>query len=105
MPPSRPNLTAGLHVPSRNIRPIPAGFVAGIWKKEDAAEIAIEDVAGRKGLSLKNADGSVSAQFFPNVAIAELRGGQTYTLKVVHWGANNSGGRVEIRKPQGVNRI
>src|SRR5262249_31780351 len=71
--PFRVNLTDGMHVTSKNIPTIPAGFVAGIWKKEDAAEIAIEDVAGRKGLSLKNADGSVSAQFFPNVAIAELR--------------------------------
>jgi serine/threonine protein kinase len=103
--PFRANLTDGMHVSSANDPAIPAGFIAGIWKKEDAGEVAIENIAGRKGLSLKNADGSVSVQFFAGSGIAELRGGQTYTLKVTHWGAANSGGRVEIRKPQGVNRI
>src|SRR5439155_11757242 len=72
--PFKTSLSNGMHVTSANVPAIPAGFIAGVWKPEDAAEIAIEDVAGRKGLTLKNADGGVSVQFFPGTAIAEVRG-------------------------------
>jgi eukaryotic-like serine/threonine-protein kinase len=99
------SLTDGQHVTSAGVPAMPSGFIAGVWRKEDSGEVAIEEVAGRKGLTLRNTDGSDSVQFFPSTAIAELRGGQEYTLKVAHWAGSSANGRVEIRKPQGVNRI
>jgi len=98
-------LTDGNHVSSANVPGIPAGCIVGCWRKEDTGQVAIEEFNGRKGLTLWNADGSDSVQFFPGEAIAELRAGQEYTLRVVHWGGTTTNGRVEIRKPEGVNRI
>jgi serine/threonine protein kinase len=99
------NLIQGKHVTSADVPDMPSGFCAGCWRPEDSGEVAIADVAGRRAITLKNADGGISVQIFPTDAIARVRAGQEYTLKVVHWGGSSASGVVEIRKPEGVNRI
>ena len=103
--PVRVPLANGQHSSARNVPELPPGVVVGLWKKEDSGEVAIEDVAGRRAISLLNGDGATSVQFFLGSAVAELRAGQEYTLKVVHWGGPAAGGRVELRKPQGMVRL
>jgi hypothetical protein len=95
----------GQHVSSADVPDMPDGCLAGVWRPEDSGVVAIEEVAGRKALTLTNADGGLSVQFFPGDAIARVQAGQEYTLKVVHRAGSFADGRVEFRKPEGVNRI
>jgi eukaryotic-like serine/threonine-protein kinase len=98
--PFKRTLTNGQHIASNEAPELPAGTIIGCWKKEDTGEVAVEDVAGRRALSLKNGDGGVSVQFFPAEAIANLKAGEEYILTVSHWGGPACGGRVQLRKPQ-----
>jgi serine/threonine protein kinase len=97
--PFRLPLADGRHATSNDVSDIPPGVIVGIWKKEDTAEVAIEDVGGRRAISLTNGDDSVSVQYFFNEPIANVTAGQEYTLRVVHWGAAGSGGGAQLRKP------
>ncbi|HJZ93924.1 MAG TPA: hypothetical protein VKE40_23825, partial [Gemmataceae bacterium] len=98
--PFRTTLSQGRHVTRTEVSDMPAGFMAGVWKKEDTGEVAIEDIAGRRAVTLKNEDGSVSIQFFATQPIAQLSAGREYTLRVVHWGNADATGKIEVRKPR-----
>jgi serine/threonine protein kinase len=92
-------LSDGRHATTNNTPDLPPGVIVGMWRKEDAGEVAVEDVAGRRALSLANADGGVSVQVFPGEPVAQLKLGQEYVLRVVHWGGPACGGRVQLRQP------
>jgi hypothetical protein len=100
MTPFKLPLADGRHASSNDQPGLPPGIIVGQWRKEDTGEVTVEDVAGRRAITLSNGDGGVSVQVFPGESVAHVRAGQEYTLKVLHWGAPSCGGRVQLRKPE-----
>ncbi|HKB01824.1 MAG TPA: serine/threonine-protein kinase [Gemmataceae bacterium] len=105
--PFKTTLSQRRHVTQAQVPGIPPGHVAGIWRQDDTGEVGVEDIAGKRALTLTNADGGVSIQFFPTESFGAVQAGQEYTLRVVHWANSQAQGRVEVRKAkvQGVHRI
>ncbi|HEX3147265.1 MAG TPA: serine/threonine-protein kinase [Gemmataceae bacterium] len=103
--PFRVALSQGRHVSSADVPELPNGVLAGMWRQEDTGEVAVEDIAGRRGMTLANGDGGVSIQVFPGEPVAELKAGQEYVIKVVHLGGSSAGGRIQLRKPQSSDSI
>src|SRR4029079_5928082 len=75
MTPFKLPLTDGRHASSNDQPGLPAGIIVGIWRKEDTGEVTVEDVAGRRAITLTNGGGGGAGQVFPGEGGGPVRGG------------------------------
>lgn len=77
---------------------LPADWVANSWKAGDSGEIGVADLAGRRGLFVRNAAGSVSTQMWTSHNIPEVTAGVAYEIKLTYFGEAGAKGHLDARR-------
>jgi eukaryotic-like serine/threonine-protein kinase len=76
---------------------LPVDWSANSWKAGDSGEIGVADIAGRRGLYVQNAEGSVSTQVWTG-EVAELKAGVAYEIKLTYFGEAQAKGHLDVRR-------